>query len=169
VNELLISIEKYFNSERAESMVFMLMAVIATAFAAWFWFYKPQPFLKGMACPLAVVALIHFAVGVSVYRRSPEDSRRVTAFVQNEPHKIESEEIPRMRQVMRQFAVLRWSEIGLFLAGLGLFFFFRSGNAFWAGIGMGLAVQAGLSLFLDFLAELRGHAYLEVLLNFIKK
>ena len=113
-----------------------------------------------MAVPLVAIALIQITVGTSVYFRSPKDILRVNQIVQIEKSKIQQEEIPRMEIVMKNFMIYRWIEILLLIVGFVLAFTFPT-QTFWKGIG--LAIQAGFMLLLDYFAESRGAVYLDYL------
>jgi hypothetical protein len=160
-------IEKYFNAEKYESVLFVLVGIVAIVTAAYFFIKLKQPFYSGMAYPLITVALIQIVVGSSVWLRSPKDIARVNQILQTDKAKIETEEIPRMKVVMKNFDIYRWVEIALLLLGLLMFFYFQPAT-FLKGIGLGLAIQSAFMLFLDFFAENRGKTYLEFLggLNF---
>jgi multidrug transporter EmrE-like cation transporter len=93
-------IEKYFNAEKYESVLFVFVGLVAIGFATYFFIKVKQPFYNGMAYPLIAVALIQIVVGSTVYFRSPKDIARVSQMVQTEKAKIQSEEIPRMETVM---------------------------------------------------------------------
>jgi hypothetical protein len=155
-------IEKYFTAEKYESILFVMTGVIAISFAVYFLIRLRQPFFNGVAYPLMIIALIQIAVGNSVYFRSPKDTARVNEIFQNEKARINTEEIPRMEQVMRNFEIYRWVELALLVAGAILFFSFQP-MTFWKGAGLGLFIQAGFMLLLDFFAESRGKVYLEFL------
>jgi hypothetical protein len=159
-------IEKYFNAEKYESVLFVLVGIIAIVIASYFFVKVKQPFYNGMAYPLVVVALIQIIVGSSVYFRSPKDIARVNEIVQTNKVKIKAEEIPRMKLVMKNFDIYRWVEIVLLVTGLIMFFYFQS-MTIWKGIGLGLFIQAGFMLLLDFFAESRGKIYLEYLRTLI--
>jgi len=157
-------VSKYFNSEKYESVIFILVGIIAISFATYFLVKIKQPFFSGMAYPLMAVALIQIVVGSSVYFRSPKDIVRVDKIVQADKPKIQSEEIPRMEVVMKNFVIYRWVEIALILVGIIMFFFFQP-MSILKGIGLGLFIQASFMLLLDFFAESRGKTYLEFLLT----
>lgn len=156
------AIEKYFNAEKAESLLFILVGIAAITVAVYFILKLKQPFYNGMAITLVAVALIQITVGTSVYFRSPKDIERVNQIVQNEKSSIQKEEIPRMEVVMKNFTIYRWIEILLIIFGLVLVFTFPT-QTFWKGIGIGLAIQAGFMLLLDYFAESRGSVYLDYL------
>jgi hypothetical protein len=155
-------IEKYFTAEKYESLLFVLVGLIALLLASYFLTKVKQSFYTGIAYPLIAIGAIQLVVGSSVYIRSPKDIVRVNQLVQSDKARIQSEEIPRMKTVMKNFVLYRWIEIVLVLTGISLFFFFNS-NLLLKGIGLGLAIQSALMLLLDFFAESRAKAYLNFL------
>lgn len=160
-------IADYFNAEKNESLLFMGIGIITNALGFYFWFTIKEPFYKGIAMPFILVALIQLTVGITVYFRSPKEIVMVENIVKNEPIKIQTEEIPRMEVVMKNFIIYRYLEIVLIILGLSLFVFFPI-QTFWKGIGIGLFIQASLMLSLDYFAEKRGKDYLKQLTTLIK-
>jgi len=161
-------IVKYFNGEKVESYIFILIGVIAFAIALYFIFVLKSSFWKGVAIPFLVVALLEFIVGYTIVNRSAKDMIRVQIYLTNESKKIETEEIPRMEKVMSNFMIYRYIEIALIVLGIGLMYSSMN-ETFWRGFGLGLFMQASIVLSLDFFAEKRGHAYLVYLQEIIKK
>jgi hypothetical protein len=158
-------ISKYFNEEKFESLFFVLVGLIAIIFSTYFLTKIKLPFYNGVSYALLAVATIQLTVGISVYFRSPKDIIRIENFVKFEKSRIQSDEIPRMNIVMKNFVIYRWIEI--FLMSLGLiFFFYFSSQSLMEGIGSGLFIQSALMLFLDYFAEKRGFEYIEFLKNF---
>jgi uncharacterized membrane protein len=155
-------ISKYFNAEKYESVLFVMVGLFAIIFAAYFLVKVKQPFYKGMAYPLIAVAIIQIVVGTSIYFRSPKDILRVNNIVEHEKSKIYAEEIPRMEVVMKNFVIYHWIEIILLLLGIIMFFYFEP-NTLGKGFGLGLAIQASFLLLLDYFAESRGKTYLDFL------
>jgi len=153
------AIASYFEAERAESVLFIAVGLVAVALAGWCWLAPRKPFHKGLAVPLVLVAAIQITVGSIVFVRSPLDAARVQQLVQADPSRAQHEEIPRMQAVMMNFVIYRWTEVALLMLGALLLAFAPPVSA-WRGAGLGLAVQAGLMLALDFVAERRGDAYL---------
>lgn len=160
-------IERYFNSERAESLFFIIIGIVAIVLSGYFLIKIKQPFYNGTAIAFTLIALIQLTVGSSVYFRSPKDIERVNSMLREKPHQIEQEEIPRMKTVMRNFVLYRWIEITLLLLGIALLAFTISGSM-WKGFGLGLLVQSAIMLLLDYFAESRGEAYLDYLLKMVK-
>jgi hypothetical protein len=155
-------ITKYFNAEKAESIIFILIGLVAILLSTYFFIRIKQPFYNGMSFSLIAIALIQLTVGSSVYLGSPKDIVRVSQILQTDKSKIQAEEIPRMEVVMKNFAMYKWIEIVLLIVGLIIFFYFQSATI-WKGIGLGLFIQTGFMLLLDFFAESRGKTYLEYL------
>jgi hypothetical protein len=159
-------LEKYFYAEKYESIFFVLVGILAIAFAAYFLIKIKQPFYNGVAYPLIAIAFIQIAVGSSVYLRSPKDIVRVKEIVETNKSKIKTQEIQRMQVVMKNFIIYRWVEIVVLTAGMIVFLYFQS-STFYKGFGLGLLIQAGFLLLLDFFAESRGAIYLEYLQTLI--
>jgi hypothetical protein len=156
------SIKNYFTAEKHESVLFVLVGISAVILALYFLLKLKQPFYNGMAYAFIAIALIQVGVGTSVWLRSAKDIERVSNMVRNNTSKIETEEIPRMNVVMKNFILYRWVEIALMLIGLIAFFCLPS-DTFWKGLGLGLFIQAAFMLLLDYFAESRGKVYLEFL------
>lgn len=159
-------IVKYFQAEKNESLIFVLIGVIAIVVSCYGLFVMRTDFFKGLAYPLLAVALIQLVVGGSVYLRSPGDIERVSKQLQEEPTKIKTEELPRMEVVNKNFVIYRYVEIALAVIGILLCVFLR-GNPFWFGIGTGLTIQALLMLGADYFAEQRALHYTELIQSFI--
>ena len=161
-------IVKYFDGEKAESYIFILIGVIALAMALYFIFVLKSSFWKGVAAPFIIVALLEFAVGYTIVTRSIIDTARVETFILKEPQSIKTLEIPRMEKVMSNFVIFRYVEIALIILGIALMYSSLN-DTFWRGIGLGLFIQASIVLSLDFFAERRGHIYLEYLKELSEK
>jgi hypothetical protein len=157
------TISTYFNAERAESVVFIVAALLALAASAWCLLVLRQPFFFGMAISLAMIAGLQLIVGVTIYQRSPQDIERVQKMVQSEPDRLQSVEVPRMRVVMRNFKIYLGVELILLILSLLALTIFSSGSL-RHGLALGLALQAAFTAVLDMIATLRGGAYLSWLL-----
>jgi hypothetical protein len=164
-------IEKYFLAEKEESLIFIIIGIMALLLAiAFFIFYKTS-FYKGAAIPLLVVGLIQLVVGYTVYKRSDEDRiRNVYAYDMN-PGQLKNEELPRMKTVNKNFVIYRWAEIILVITGLVFIYYFRSNadKAFWFGLGLTLTIQALVMLVADYPAEKRAKLYTTGMESFVEK
>lgn len=165
-------IYKYFIAEKQESFLFLIVGIAAIMLAIIFLiFVKSNPsFYKGAAIPLLAIGIIQCVVGFTVYSRSNKQMKEISYNIGIEPATYtKTQELPRMKTVMKNFAIFRWVEIALILAGVVLIFLFRSNpdRSFWYGLGITLTIQAFLMLGADFFAEQRGHVYLKELNNLL--
>ncbi|MCE2742365.1 MAG: hypothetical protein LW701_02120 [Fluviicola sp.] len=162
------SIEKYFNGEKAESYVFIVIGLVALLIAFYCVFTLKTSFWRGVAIPFILVAMLEFIIGYTIVKRSPKDIYRVESFIKVQPSKITLDEIPRMEKVMKNFVIFRYVEICLILLGI-ILMYSSLNDTLWRGIGLGLFMQASIVLSLDFFAERRGHIYLEYMKEFVEK
>jgi ABC-type xylose transport system permease subunit len=164
-------IEKYFIAEKNESLLFIILGIAAIILALVFFFYLKTNWYKGAAIPFLIVGIMHFIVGVTVYKRSDGDRQRNVYAYDLNPGELKAKELPRMEKVNRNFVVIRYFEIVLLLIGLGLIFSFKNNldKNFWVGLGMALAVEAVVSLGADYFAEKRAKEYTNGLIEFTSK
>lgn len=165
-------IYKYFIAEKQESFLFLIVGIAAIMLAIIFLiFIKSNPsFYKGAAIPLLAIGIIQCVVGFTVYSRSNKQMKEVSYNIGMEPAVYtKTQELPRMKTVMKNFVIFRWVEIALILTGVILIFLFRSNpdRSFWYGLGITLTIQAFLMLGADFFAEQRGHVYVKELNSLI--
>ncbi len=99
-------IEKYFIAEKQESLVFLVIGMVAVLLALDFLFCDKIARLPGAALPLLILGLIQAVAGYSVYVRS-DDQRisQVYAYDMN-PDQLKTIELTRMRKVKYQFSDL---------------------------------------------------------------
>jgi multidrug transporter EmrE-like cation transporter len=154
-------VAKYFDAEKSESIFFVVAGLVAILFACYFIFVLKKPFQNGIAYSIAAIALIQIVVGTSVYFRSPKDIARVNEMIRTDMAKIQSEEIKRMKVVMKNFTLYKYIEMALILAGIGLLVFMKADLI--KGIALGLVIQSSIMLLLDFIAAARGDVYLKFL------
>ena len=161
-------IYKYFIAEKQESLLFLIIGIVAVVLAVVFWFFiKSNPsFFKGAAIPLLAIGLIQMVVGDTVYSRTDKQKKEIAYNIGIEPVSfVKQTELPRMKTVIKSFVVYRWVEIAFIVTGLVLIFLFRLNpdKSFWYGLGMALAIQAIIMLGADYFAEKRGKVYREEL------
>ena len=164
-------IYKYFTAEKNESLLFIIIGIIAIILAVIFFFFIKTniALFKGAIIPLAVLGIIQLVAGYSVYARSDKQSADVAYNIGLEPVAYaNNKEIPRMETVMKNFVIYRWVEIAMVITGSVLFFSFKNNidKQFWKGFGLTLAIMALLALAADYFAEQRGRIYLKGLQQF---
>jgi hypothetical protein len=161
---------KYFIAEKQESLLFLIIGIVAILLAVIFWFFiKSNPaFFKGAAISLLAIGLVQIIVGYSVYSRTDKQMADIAYNIGMEPVAyVKQTEQPRMKTVMKNFAVYRWVEVAFMITGIVLIFLFKSdpGKSFWYGFGVALAIQATFMLGADYFAEKRGKIYLNELMK----
>lgn len=150
----------YFSAEKQESLIFMAVGLLAIGIGAWLWMNGHR--LKSMAYPLVIIAVLQIVVGGSVYLRTDAQLSNLSAQLQANPVGLKAEETTRMQTVMKHFSIYKVVEMVLLMAGVGLIAFLQH-NDMAAGIGVGLVLQAALTLTLDVFAEARGSGYLSAI------
>ncbi len=164
-------IEKYFIAEKQESLIFLIIGIVAIVLALIFYFSVRTHIYRGAAIPLLLIGLIQAIAGYAVYVRS-DDQRisQVYAYDMN-PDQLKTVELTRMRKVKTSFLIYRWIEIAAFITGLGLIILFRkqSGNLFWLGLGITLTIMSAELFIADFIAEKRARYYTGQLEEFNRK
>ena len=163
-------IEKYFMAEKQESLLFILAGIAGIVIAIVFFFFLKANFYKGAAIPLFFIGVLMGIAGYTVYQRSDADRiRNVYAFDMN-PFELKQKELPRMKTVMRNFIIYRYTEIFLLIIGASLYIYFIRDfkNDFWRGLGLTLALMSLLTLVADFFAEKRGDIYTKGIESFIQ-
>lgn len=158
----------YFNGEKTESYIILLLGVIALVLALYFIVSLKTPFWNGVAITFIVVSLLEIVVGFTIITRTPKDILRVETQIQQQPMHIKVHEIPRMEKVMSNFVLFRYIEILLIIVGIALMYS-SPNDTFLRGIGLGLFSQTSIVLILDFFAERRGYIYIEYLKEFIQQ
>jgi hypothetical protein len=161
-------IYKYFIAEKQESLLFLIVGMVAVLLAVVLWFFnKSNPsFFKGVAIPLLSIGLIQMVVGYTVYNRTDKQKADIAYNMGMDPaNYVKKTELPRMKTVMTNFVIYRRVEIAFIITGIVLIFLFRlhAGKAFWYGFGVALAIQAGILLGADYFAEKRGKIYVNEL------
>jgi hypothetical protein len=164
-------IEKYFLAEKQESLVFLIIGIIAISLALIFYFAVKSPAFRGAALPLLILGLLQTMAGYAVFARS-DDQRvsQVYAYDMN-PDQLKTTELTRMRKVKTNFLIYRWVEIGFIIAGLILIFIFRNDldKYFWLGFGITLTLMAAEIFTADWIAEKRAVYYTNLLEEFNRK
>jgi hypothetical protein len=150
----------YFQAEKQESAVFVLMGIASIAAAAWAW--KRRPRYRAIAYPVVAIALIQIVVGGTVFART---DAQVTALVEQRrvaPAAFRAGEQARLDKVMANFRVYKTIETAMLVAGAGLVVFFRKRPAL-AAVGVGCLLQGSAMLVFDLFAEERGRVYVEAI------
>lgn len=162
-------IERYFTAEKQGGLIFMLLAGLALAVALFFLFGQKSACYKGASIPLILFTLVFLYAGYSLYSLSDERRiRNVYAYDMN-PGDLKEKELPRVRQMLGKMKVYRWVEIGAFVIGLLLWFYFRGRPdlSHYSGFAISLAICALVAHGLDFIEKKRALEYVKKIEAFI--
>lgn len=149
-----------------EGVLFILVGLVALTDAAWFMVTAKTPFCTQLSYSLILFTLIQLTVCIFVYLKSPKNIKKVTQMVNHYKLKNVTEEIPRMKTVMKNFIANKWIELVLILIGLITFFSYHP-MTFCKGLGLGLIIQTGFILLFDSFAERKEKNYPVYLQTFI--
>lgn len=174
-----IDIKDYFKAEKSESLFFIVSGVVSVILSVIFYFGMNTNFFMGASIPFVILGFIQLFVGAAVYRRSDGDIQRVITYLEYQPAALSEIEYPRMRTVLSNFRIFRFTEIILLIAGIATYVWrkyahpeveIRTPNdLFWQGFGIALAFQAALLLFADYFAERRAKVYTRLIKSHIHK
>jgi hypothetical protein len=154
-------IRTYFAGEKSEAALILLAGVAALVAAGWLWFSMREPFARGLALTLLLVAALGLGVGGTVYFRSDAQAQQLVELRRSDPTRFEAEEGPRIRQVVKSFGHYRIAyAVAVILA---LAFVFLIGRPIFHGFAVGLLILAALGFTIDWYAENRAIEYLRVL------
>jgi hypothetical protein len=151
----------YFAGEKAEACWILAAGVVSLMGALVLWFVAREPFARGLAMALLIMAGLGLSVGGTVYFRSDKQSQQLIEQQRTSPAQFAAEEGPRIQQVVRSFAQYRTGYAAAVL--LALFFVFVMGKPSQHGFAVGLLLLAALGLTIDFFAERRAEQYMQAL------
>jgi drug/metabolite transporter (DMT)-like permease len=147
----------YFAGEKAEAFWILAAGVVSLGAAVVLWFWARDPFSRGLAMALLIVAGLGFSVGGTVYFRSDAQAQQLVEQRASDAAQFAAEEGPRIATVIKSFGLYR---IGYAVAVLlALFFVFVMGKPSQHGFAVGLLLLAALGLTIDFYAERRAQQY----------
>ncbi len=155
-------IDTYFTGERNQCLIGAVISLASIGLSLFLLQSTTGSFEKGVAFVCLPLGILLFVICAGVLIRIPSDVARVVSFFNNEPHRIQQEEIPRMEKVMRNFRIIKRIELGWILAGFTLFLLFMK-DELWKGIGLALMVQGVVLYSFDYIAAARGKTYVDSL------
>jgi hypothetical protein len=155
------NILKYFAGEKLQCSIGILLGLSGILLSVYF-IYLSKPVFKGIAFAFIPLSLLLLSICIGIVLRTPKDIERVSLYYESEPIKMQTEELPRMEKVMKNFPVIKMVEIGFIIVGVFLLLFFWK-NGLIKGIGIGLIIQGIMLYGFDHFAQSRGKIYFEFL------
>ncbi len=152
------ALQIYFQAEKKAGMFFVAIGILACWVGASLFMKAAAPFYIGFALPILAIGILQLVVGTTITRRTDQQLDDLERLLVTEPAEFRQTEEPRMAKVMRNFITLRRVELVLVVVGVFLYFW-QQEWLFSKGLGLGLALQAGIALVADYFAEKRAHPY----------
>lgn len=157
----------YFTAEKQAAVVIAGLGVVSTILAVYLWL--TGSLFKAMAWPLIIIGAGQLALGAGLLLRTDPQVARLQEGLRSSPQVTLESELARMAKVNRSFKVVEAVEVLLLLAGLFLALVLRSRHLAWASVGMGLVLQAAVTLVFDLFAEHRALVYTRWLIELSHK
>lgn len=158
---------RYFTAEKQGAVLIAALGATSAIFAAYLWFTRSS--FRAMAWPLVILGAGQMAVGTGLLLRTDSQVVRLEEGLRTDPRSTIDSELARMGKVHRLFKIVQAVEVVLLVAGIFLALAFRSRQLAWAAVGMGLTLQAAITLVLDLFAEHRALAYTRWLVGWSEK
>jgi hypothetical protein len=154
----------YFGEEKIQNLICIIIGSLSVIISLVFLFIIKYSFYRGMAVPLLAFGVLQIVAGSIAFKRASTDMIGIEQIREQNPEKIATEELARMQVVLKDFGNYQWIEMVLLLAGFFLYMGFRKSTlTFWKGLGLGLLLQAGITLTLDTVAKNRTQPYTDYL------
>jgi hypothetical protein len=158
MSPFLQQMHEYFRGERIEAFAFIVPTGLALLVLAGVALKVERGgFAVGLAVPLVVFGLALVATGAAVGLRTPAQIAALESRYQASTKAMVDEELPRMRQVNRNWPIYLRAYVIFVLLGLALRFLV---DAEWArGVGPALILGGAVGLLIDGFAERRAQPY----------
>lgn len=155
------NIVRYFSGEKLQCSIGVLLGLLSLALSVYFITSNDIVF-KGIAFTFIPLSTLLIAICIGIVIRTPKDLKRVSTYYENEPMKLQTDELARMEKVMKTFPVIKMVETGFVIVGVILYLLLEKNNLL-KGVGMGLIIQGILLYGFDHFAEARGKIYFKFL------
>jgi hypothetical protein len=156
----------YFDGEKREGVAFLGAGITAFGAGAVL-FSRRTAFARGVAWPVVSIGVIQTAAGIIVHSRTDAQVARLDAQLATDPMALRASELARMQRVDREFVLLKWAELGLAAAGVGVTTIaIAAEEETLEGVGVGLTIQSTAMLLLDLFAAERASTYTDALERF---
>jgi len=155
------SIISYFHGEKLQCGIGAILSVFFITVSI-ILLFQQKAFCKGLAFTIIPFSMLLLFICIGVIVRTSKDIERMTTFYKEKPMSIQSEEIPRMEKVIKNFTIIKNVELVILIIGFAMTFLYWS-NELIRGVAVGLLIM-GISLYtFDYIAESRGKAYIQFL------
>ncbi len=165
------AIEKYYLAEKNLGLLLLIVGIISLIACVIFFFVMKTNFHKGAAIPFLLIGLFQLYLGSQVYKTS--DKQRIAAIYayDMDPQQLKEKELPGMVNDLKSMNRAIIIEAVLMIAGIGLFLYFKKDatKLLWAGLGIALAIEVALCLFVEINIKTKTADYIKGLKEFVAK
>lgn len=163
-------IEQYFVAFKNEQLFLMIVGAAAFITAVVFYAGLKSKWYKGFALPFAVLALLNMGAGFSNYKRADILKVRNVYNYDLHPELLKTKELPRIKEMNRNFTVLIYINISIILGAAFIFFYFKKkGNSeYYMGVAASLFLVAVLSVVMYSVMKKRSEVYEIGIMNYTK-
>ncbi|MBI1268614.1 MAG: hypothetical protein GC193_14425, partial [Cryomorphaceae bacterium] len=93
---------RYFSGEKLQCSIGILLGLLSLALSVYF-IALNDIFLKGIAFAFIPLSTLLLAICIGIVLRTPKDLKRVSTYYENEPMKLQTDELARMEKVIKSF------------------------------------------------------------------
>jgi hypothetical protein len=149
----------YFDGEKSGGYVLLGLGITGIATGT-FLLKDDCKVRQGMSYPLLAVGALHVVAGVYIGMVSDNRINDFNHEIDVDGQAWTERERDRMDGVSTQFTVLKLVEVGLIAGGAGLAYYgYQKGHQRVEGAGIGIAIEAAVTLAFDLWASRRANAY----------
>lgn len=163
-----VEIEKYYSAEKRENFLLIVLGEMAIVLATIFFLPLKEDFYQGAGISLVLSGILVCVFKLICFSRN--DLLYVDCLYNREmfPSVFKTEELPRMKTVIKQYIISRNVTVILLLCGSFLYCYSCKGlnNDFLSGMGLTIAIMSFIVLILNLFALRRGNIYLKQLESF---
>ena len=165
------NIEDYFVAFKNEQLFLIILGSLALIVALVFFAGLKTQWYKGFALPLAVFAVLNIGAGFLNYKKADTLKVRSVYNYDLHPELLRTKELPRIKEMNKNFTVLIYVNISIIFAAAFIFFYFkkREENEYYMGVAASLFLVAVLSVGMYSVMKKRSGNYEEGIINYTKE
>ncbi len=134
-------IQKFYNAQKAQSFLFLLLGIFATALAVYFFIASINAISLGFAIPFFVFGLFQIIFGYQTFSKTNSMCDFAISSAKENIQQIITIEIPRINKILTDYNRKNYVFLGLNALSIVLFTVFAN-TPMVKGIGLALFVQS---------------------------
>ena len=164
-------IEQYFIAFKNEQLFLTILGAVTFLIAVFFYAGLKTNWYKGFALPLAVFALLNTGAGFSNYKKVDVLKVRNVYNYDLHPEMLKTKELPRIKEMNRNFRVLIYVNISIIIASAFVFFYFKKKGIqqYYLGVAASLFLVSMLSVIMYYSMSTTANGYEKGILRYTEK